>query len=215
VGSVLRAGLPAFWVTSLAKILVGEQPCQFETWMKAHYEIEKRPRSDAGSLAKWKADHTEQLQAEIVRLKAAGWRCTIEKYFRVTGQTAILAGKPDVIVQAPNKRPKIVDVKSGRERDSDTMQVLIYMVTIPMAWQAPTMIFDGEVVYPTYRIHVEPAEAEAIRPKLFALVKQLAGTTRPDPTPSEVNCRFCDVNETDCPQRYVATETVDILTSEF
>ncbi len=213
-----KPGLPDFYATGLAKALVGDQPCLFEPWMKGHYTFDKASRSS--NLAQWKLDHTAQLHAEVERLKGDGWKTTVEKYFRLTGQTAIIVGKPDVIAQAENKRPKIVDVKSGKPRDSDVAQVLIYMVVIPMVWKAPHMIFEGEVVYSggglTHRVKIDAREADAMRARLFPLVRRLAvNEVAPDPAPGESNCRFCDVTKADCPTRFEQTDEVPFLTSEF
>src|ERR1700680_2269404 len=108
----LRRGLPSFWVTGLAKLLVGDQPCHLSIWAKGHLKLESGPRSSSFSV--WKTSHTTMLTAILADLKAEGWKTTVERYLRVTGQTAILAGKPDVIAQGKEGcRPKIVDAKSG------------------------------------------------------------------------------------------------------
>lgn len=192
-----------------------EEPCHFQAWVKGHYTIDKVARDDA-NLATWQVEHTAMLQAEIARLQADGWKCSIERYLRVTGQTAILGGKPDVVAQKTDRRSVVIDCKSGQERDSDVAQVLIYMVALPLAWNSPTMIFDGEVVYRTHRVPVPAKQVEPFRPRLFALLKQLArADVRPEPVPSAANCRFCDVTKADCHARTDATEQVDVMTSEF
>lgn len=209
-----KNGLPNFWSTGLAKILVGDQPCQFETWAKAHLDYEKKPMTS--SLAEWKANHTTMLDVVLKQAKDEGWKCTVEKYFRLTGQTAILAGKTDLIKQADGKRPTIVDIKSGTPRESDVAQVEIYMVAIPLAWGAPGMIFDGEVVYASHTVKITPADAETLKPKLFALLRRLAGDVRPDPVPSEHSCRFCEIPMDVCSVRWMAeTNQPEAITTLF
>jgi hypothetical protein len=138
----------------------------------------------------------------------------VEGFFRVTGQHAILSGKADLIAQKDGERPLILDVKSGQPRDSDVAQVIIEMCLIPLAWKAPTMVFGGMVVYPTYSVQVKPWEAEALKSRLFALLKQLGTMTQPDPSPGEHVCRFCDVPDDLCHARWTdPMETV--LTEEF
>jgi hypothetical protein len=209
-----RTGLPDFWATGIAKILAGSQPCSLELWMKGHYRIEKRPREDEGSLAVWKTNHTAQLSAATDRFRVEGWKVDVERYFKVTGTTATLSGKVDLITQKPDSRPVIRDVKSGKPADSDVTQVMIYMVAIPLAWRSPDMVFDGEVMYPDRTVFVKPSEAQAIRPKLFELMRRLGSTDRPEANPSESACRFCELVDEDCGKRFVAAP-VPVLTSEF
>ncbi len=209
-----RPGLPTFWSTGIARALVGENACMLQPWLLSHFQIDKRPRPDSGALAKWKSDHTQQLQAERDRLQAEGWKLRVEQFFRLTGQSAILSGKPDLIAQQDGKRPKILDIKSGQPRDSDVSQVAIYCIAMPLAWSSPSMIFEGEVVYPTHRILVTAADVENIRPSIFALLRKLASDQRPSASPSESACRFCDVDVLDCPERWQDT-TPPVLVSEF
>lgn len=214
MASAPRKGLPTFWATTLAKALSGEQPCPLVTWLSGHYDLEKRVRDDQGNLATWKANHSAQLEALVQELRAAGWGIEKEKYGRVKGQAAILSWKTDVLTRAADRRPTIWDVKSGRPRDSDVTQVLIEMVMIPIAWEAPTMQFNGVVVYPTHRVELKPSDAQALKPRLFAKMKELASPTRPVAAPSRDACRYCDVTEEDCPERF-RLDTPDAETMEF
>ncbi len=215
MASTRREGLPSFWTTHLAKVLTGDQPCLREPWMKGHMLLDKRPRSDEGSLALWKANHTEQLRGLVDRFKADGWKCDVERFFKVTGSTAIISGKADLIIQKADHRPTILDAKGGTPADSDAMQVLIEMVLIPIAWNVHTMQFAGQVHYKTHVVDLTPKDAEAIKPKLFAMLRWLGTTSKPDARPSRSACRFCDVNEQDCPDRFDSTEERAAETDAF
>lgn len=196
-----RAGLPYFWSTGIAKALVGEKPCLLEPWVKGHFQLEKAPRSAA--MVKWNLDHTAMLTAEVDRLRAEGWRVSVEKFFRLTGKVAILGGKPDVICQGlDGKRPKIVDTKSGSPKDSDIAQVIIYCIAIPLAWDAPGLTFEGEVVYADHRVLIKAHEVGPMRERLFALLKKLGTMAQPAPSPSEAACRFCEVPDSLCGSRW-------------
>ncbi len=193
--------LPTFWTTAIAKSLSGDQPCLLSTWISGRNR-EKRPRDNAADLALWKTKHTEQLTAVVDRLKAEGWKCSVEKFFRVTGQTAIISGKADCIAQQPEKRPLIVDVKSGEPRDSDVIQVAIEMCMIPLAWESPGMLFDGTVIYKTHPVAVTPKHADELRPRITGLLKKLGTIPRPEASPSRDACRFCEVTDKDCSDRF-------------
>ena len=68
--------------------------------------------------------------------------------FRLTGQTAVLAGKPDLIA-LNSATGRILDVKTGKPSPSHIAQVLIYMYAVPKGLpQYRGVCFDGAVVYP-------------------------------------------------------------------
>jgi len=210
-----RKGLPEFWVTSLAKALSGDQPCVLSTWMQGYFKLAKGA-ADQASMSVWRANHSAQLADAVEKFRADGWKCSVERYFRVQGQTAIITGKSDLIIQQTDKRPRICDVKSGSPRDSDLIQVLVEMIAIPMSWESPHMQFDGEVIYADHSVLLKPDDALALRPRLFELLKKLGSIPRPDASPSESACRFCPVQVADCPDRMGQTpETAVVHTSLF
>lgn len=192
--------LPSFWVTKIAKALSGDQPCQLSTWLSGR-PYEKRPDENAANLATWKTNHTVQLNDAVARYKDQGWKCDVERFFKVTGSTAIISGKVDLVAQQPEKRPLIIDVKSGQPRDTDIIQVAIEMILIPLAWNV-TMTFDGLVIYSTHEVPVTPTHAADLKPKLFSLLKHLGLARRPDAAPSESACKFCPVGASDCSERF-------------
>ena len=209
-----QSGLPEFWISWIAKALVGDQPCLYESWLKGHGSPDKVARST--DFAAWKATHTAMMFAERDRLKAEGWKVRVESYVKLTGRTAILAGKADLIAQKPGCRPLIIDCKGGTPRDSDEAQVSIYQTIVPIVWDSPAMQFEGRVVYqpPIPTVVIPPDKAHAIREALFSLLRRLGQTTPPEPAPSEGSCRFCDVASTSCPSRFQGSEPT-VLTMEF
>ena len=206
--TVKREGLPAFWTTTVAKMLSGEQPCELVAWLSGHYKLAKRPRLDDSALAIWKTKHTELLNETVYQMKTEGWRCSVESYFKVTGQTAILSGKSDLICQHLERRALIIDAKSGSPKGADALQVMIEMIMVPLSWGQPNLIFGGRVVYPTHKVDIEPKDAAEMRPKVFAALKQLGAVVRPDASPSESACKFCDVSDADCSERFKADAAV-------
>src|SRR5262245_20687544 len=95
--TVPRGDKPYCWVTWVTGLLAGEAFCEYAAWFKSHFKYEKRP-SDF-SLAAWQVEHAALVKATADRMKADGWIVTIEHQngFRLTGKSAVLAGKPDVI----------------------------------------------------------------------------------------------------------------------
>lgn len=207
--------LPEFWATSVAKVMVGEQPCFLSVWAKPHLGFAKPMESPEkqAQMAAWKVRHAELLDREAAKARAEGWRVSKEQFFRVKGQVAQIAGKVDLILQAPERRPTIVDAKGGEPRDSDVIQVLIYMVMLPIAWGAPSMVFNGEVRYATQTVPVTPQQAAAFKPKLGEMMRRLGNPERPVAAPSRDACRFCTVPAEVCAERYV--DVPDAETTEF
>ena len=201
-----RSGLPSFWSTHIAKVLVGDQPCLLQPWLQGRFEF---PKETNPSMANWKANHSRLLQDQVRKFKEQGWKCDVERFFRVTGQRAVLSGKADLILRKQDSRPVIVDAKSGKPRDTDTAQVLIEMICIPLAWKAPEMVFDGLVVYDDgTQLAIHAREADEMAPKLFALLRQLGTMERPSPTPGRDACRYCDVPDSECGVRFKSEDSV-------
>jgi CRISPR/Cas system-associated exonuclease Cas4 (RecB family) len=211
-----RAGLPEFWVTKLSGLLIGDQACRFASWIQGHYQIEKRIR-DGSNLVEWKATHGKMVRDRAEELKADGWTVRLESqnFFKLKGNVAIVSGKPDIIARKGDVT-LVSDCKGGAILDKNTAQVVIYQVIVPMAWGRPDLHMEGEVVYPSAKIPVPWATADKLRGKLIEIIKELATSTKPDATPSEMECRFCDVRKEDCPNRFGEGEApFAIETSEF
>ena len=69
--------------------------------------------------------------------------------FLLRGQTAILAGQPDLIVERSTDA-LIIDFQAGHKQPSHYLQIMIYMYALPKALpQYQHAKLAGEVVYPT------------------------------------------------------------------
>lgn len=211
-----RAGLPEFWVTKLSSLLIGDQACRFQSWIQGHYQIEKRIR-DGANLVEWKATHGKMVRTRVDQLKADGWRVRVEgqNFFKMKGNVAIVSGKPDIVADKGSEW-RVEDCKSGAILDKNTAQVVIYQNILPLAWGRPDLQIQGNVVYQSAVIPVPAEIALKLRGKLFDLIKELATSTKPDATPSEMECRYCDVTKEDCPERFgEGSAPFAIETSEF
>ena len=224
MATTARNGLPTVWVSHIKGLLVGEQSCLFRAWIQAHFRIETRPQTF--DFTAWRVDHTALLDMTVETLKAEGWTVTVEgqNFFRLMGRHAILSGKPDLIARK-GLRVKVVDVKTGRCRDADSTQVAIYMIALSLAWNRVGIHIDGEVVYKrdgvlehaVYQDHVVSVPLESVRPlapRLFSLLRQIGNQDRPAATPSQQECRYCDVSKVDCPDR-IDEASPDVNTTEF
>lgn len=211
-----RTGKPYIWATWLAGILGGKR-CVWAAWFKSHFQYQKYEEM-ASDLVRWNAEHTVLMQARRRELEREGYVVTEESQnaFKVEGTVAVLAGKPDLIARKPGMA-LIVDGKTGRARDSDIHQALIYLYAVPK--QFPMLMsadLEGEVQYKRgdQRITVTAADlSPEYMGRLIDAIKVIGGPDAPAREPSRDECRFCNIGAWDCPQR--VGETVAVHEAAF
>lgn len=205
-----RPGSAYIYATWVAKLLGGLQ-CTYSAWFRAHYKHQKYEES-AADLVKWNRDHIKLMQARQQQLEADGWTCFVEddNSFKLEGATAVLAGKPD-LVAVKGDQVLLVDGKTGRERESDPWQVLIYLWALPKV--RPDLAakqIEGEVYYRSGAATVTPAELEERLPRILELVKVIGADTPPAKRPSRMECRLCTIGAWDCPERVGEAKTTAV-----
>jgi len=198
-----RKGKPYIWASWLAKALAGDMQCQYALWFPSRFKFDKVERDF--DMAAWSADHDVLVQQRAYELKASKYVVSIENdnYFQLKGQTAIIAGKMDLVARQTG-HAIVLDGKSGDVQKRDWWQVLIYMAVLPLAWKTGSMRISGEVFYKTgQRITIEPEElTQERRAQIFAKAKEIGSMTAPPPkSPSPNECRRCDISTNDCPER--------------
>jgi hypothetical protein len=193
---------PYVWVTWITGLLSGDSHCQWATWFRAHHTYDKRP-SDFDS-AKWKAQHAEMVRERVSSLRASGYNVYVEgqNKFTLRGQAATLGGTPDIVALTPNEA-LVVDCKTGQQRDSDYFQVLTYMLVLPFTHpQARDRVFTGELQYRSASIRIEPSKlSDAEKVLIRSMITRVGGDTPAPKVPSIGECRFCDIDLADCPDR--------------
>ncbi len=210
------SGLPEFWVTSVAKALSGDQPCLLSVWLPGRTYIKRTPR-DPAQQALWNTQHSEQLMATQDRLSATGASTIMkEHYFKMAGRTAKLAGKIDLIglfvSDDPSERTiwRVVDCKGATPSDAHVVQVMIYMAVLPRILpESKHATIDGRVVYPTHTVEISQDQAAVFAPQLWALMNRLGDSEKPAASPSRDACRFCDIPESLCTERYVEPPEIE------
>lgn len=206
-----RSGKPYIFVTWLAKLLGGQQ-CVWSAWFKAHFNYQKYEEF-AADLVKWNRDHTKLMAARQRALEADGWTCTSEdaNSFKLEGASAVVAGKPD-LVAVKGDRVLVVDGKTGRERDSDIWQVLLYLYAVPKARPDLPTDLEGEVFYKSGEtVALTPGDLDADRmEQIVSLIRAIGSDTPPPKKPTRPECRVCNIGPTDCPQRVQDERTVAV-----
>jgi CRISPR/Cas system-associated exonuclease Cas4 (RecB family) len=218
-GHPVKRAKPYIYVTWLAKLLGGDA-CVWSAWFKAHYQ-HKKFETNAEQLQEWNRDHTALMATVRRRLEENGWRVFVEDQneFKLRGQVADVAGKADIIATMPG-HVLVADGKTGKPRDSDWWQVVIYLFAVGLA--RPDLLetngqrneIEGEVVYYGKSINVPLAEvSEERREAIVRLIKVVGGPTPPARMPSRRECERCTIGYADCPERWredqqAATATV-------
>jgi len=198
-----------------------------ELWFKAHHENYDKAPSDFDTV-KWNIEHTRQLRRLQLERRKLGERVFLqgENAIRLTLPSGVvLAGKPDLItlpsgavvadkpdlITPPDGppaalrlwRPTIYDVKTGRARCSDRIQVMLYMHLVPQVLPAYAGTRPaGSVVYNGSKVGIPP---EAVDQKFIEAFEYfldvIAGSEPAWKVPSCHECRFCDIARTECPER--------------
>ena len=213
----LRDGAPYIWTTWLAKIMAGENTCEWAAWFKARHDPNSWRKTARTSFDSWHLQHTAMLAREHRRWQERDFSVLLEdqNHFNLRGKTATLAGKPDIIA-LNGSSGVIVDVKTGQPSPAHNAQVMLYMYAVPRAMpQHQHMIFDGAVVYEDHEVNIPAvAIADVFIDEVSSLIRRLAADTPPRRAPSVRECRFCDITLEDCPDRvdYGVTAAV---TSDF
>ena len=221
--AVRRSGKPYIWVTWLSKLLVGEQSCEWSPWFRSHHEGRSWDRAvrpaDQGmpTLAEWQMKHTAGIVDTRESLEQQGFAVFTENQnaFRLTGETAVLAGKPDLIALKEGTNGQVLDVKTGKPSPSHVAQVLVYMYAVPKGLpQYRGVCFDGAVVYPDDVVEIPAAAVdERFVANLAALIRRVGADAPARRVPSASECGMCDIPAADCMERAVGelADTADTV----
>ncbi len=201
----LRKRSPYIWVTSLSKLLAGENSCEWSSWFRAQRESNSWARvpSTFDSVA-WQMDHAELLRKVSKRWGDQGHRVFLEyqNSLQLSGKVATLGGRPDLVALKDGLNT-VIDVKTGQPKESDKIQVMLYMWAVPLAFpQYRSLVFDGIVVYRDHEIGIPAAAVDDhFISRVVALIRRLASPTPAARVPSYWECRFCSITLVDCPER--------------
>ena len=194
------------WVTWLTKLIAGEQQCEFQSWLKSHYKYTKAGGSGNFSLTKWTIDHNKLVHKVRDELEADGYKVTIEDQnsfrLRLPGDITV-SGKADIIALHEKKVPFVDDCKTGRQKNSDQVQVMLYMIFLPKCIERyENTIFEGRVIYKDGEvpIHWEDVD-DGLKEVVWDLIKRIGGDEPPRKVPSTNECKWCDISKGDCPER--------------
>lgn len=196
------------WATWLSRLMAGDVSCEWGTWFKSHFKDYAKAPGDF-DLAAWTVKHTRLLRELRLERQAAGERVLIEGqtqfYHERPATGLVLSGKPDLL-SVSGGTVVVYDAKTGQQRSSDAVQVMIYMFCIPRSnpdYQSRT--FKGMVVYGDQRVEIPPAAInEEFERNMNYFLDILDAEDQPMKVPSPSECRFCDIASTECVERLEA-----------
>ena len=215
----LRANGPYIWVTWLPKLLSGQTSCEWASWFKAQHYSDSWTRMPSDfDLTRWLTAHTALLNESRVTSERKGYSALTEgqNHFTLRGDSAVLAGKPDLVARKGDG-VKIIDAKTGRPSPADALQVMIYMYALPRALERYRGLkLTGQVVYSDHVVNI-PAEAvdEAFVRNMGQLITRLASEMPARRVPSPGECRFCEITPADCPERAEESPPEEGTTDDF
>lgn len=187
--------------------MAGDDHCGWAPWFKAHFKFEKVER-EGGDLAKWKAEHGAMVDARAAALRAQGYTVYLEhqnKFTVVGSNGAELVGTPDVVAVRRDEA-LVVDCKSGKRRDKDFWQVVLYMLMLPRTHEGLRGVAElrGQIEYRDALVAISPAQATSAQARVKDILRLVGGPEAPARVPSAHECRFCDIRKADCPERIEA-----------
>ncbi len=200
---------PYIWVTWLTPLLAGSSFCQWAAWFQSNYTFEK-PQPD---LSDWTVKHGRLLNKRVQKLEDEGYKVYIEdeNKFTLTGQDGFtkVAGKADIVAIKGNQII-VEDCKTGQKRNSDVMQVLVYMLLL----SAPGGVshckgkkLDGRLIYGEEIIDI-PSETldQVFKDSFRETVHLVSASIAPRKVPSFKECQYCKISSQYCPERILFQE---------
>lgn len=194
------------WTTWITGLLAGTDACMWKAWYKSHFRYAKLEENSHGfDIAEWTRQHDAMTAARVKQLKDDGRWTSIreedENAFKLSGRNADLSGKPDIVALSRHiQHALVIDEKSGKKKESDVWQVLLYMFALPLVWASGWRV-EGEIEYRDGKRAVDPDRIVSARPRIVEVIKVVGDPEEPLRTPSPSECRFCDIQA--CPDRIV------------
>jgi hypothetical protein len=165
-------------------------------------------------LAVWTIEHT-QLLDKLVKERAGlqeGTYVENQNSFRVKRPSGlVIAGKPDLVTINSSGQCKVYDAKTGNPRQSDIVQVMLYMMCLP--YSSPLYKgkrLSGCVVYKNGTRSQIPEKAidEAFTEQVTYFLNILESDKPPERIPAPMECQFCEIGLPDCENRQETDDKV-------
>jgi hypothetical protein len=196
---------PFIWISWLAKFIAGEIQCDYQCWFKSHFQYEKLPNDF--NLIKWTTDHNQLVRKTRKKLESDGYKVLIEDQNSIKAKfvddeavlQATISAKPDIVAFREDENLTI-DCKTGKTKNSDQIQVLLYMKYLPTLYPNKKY-WDGRVVYPSRSVAVPSAMMDGSFNRLVEDSVREILSPEAHKAPSLAECRRCDICSEYCKDR--------------
>lgn len=188
------------WVTWLAKVLAEEKKCIYSIQQISNYQFPKQPNNYDSS------EHDEKVIQRAIILEKQGFTVYVEyqNSFKVNGKTydVCVSGRPD-IVAVKDDWVIVEDIKTGKRRNSHKMQVLLYMLLLPLASETKDIcqkqIPHGRLIYPDGIVDIPAWQVDdKFRKRLKEAIATITSSKSLKPKPSPWECRYCQIPHEYC-----------------
>ena len=205
--------MPRTNVTKVARLMSGDDRCMYLAWFRSWHEGYRKARTGRAGRGNRDMKHTTMLHETVALLKKVGYEVTLggQNWFetRSSRTGSIIIGKPDIISVSPSGGVTAVDIKTGQPRESDEVQVKLYMLLLPLSshtrWHGVRM--DGQVLYansPARNLRSEDITPE-FRHSLSMVMRQVVAPQPARRVPSVRECGRCILSSGICPDRVEPT----------
>lgn len=184
--------------------MTDEIQCPWSMWFRTHYKYEKLSR-DFDS-AKWSASHRALLNDRISNLRVQGFTVFAEgeNWFEITGKShsVKVSGKPDILA-IRDEQVWVEDCKTGKKKNSDLYQILLYVLLLPLSHQRCWgRKLEGRLVYPDGVMEVSGEQvSEEFKAQFREMVALLSQSIPPRKVACFQECRYCDISAQYCQER--------------
>jgi len=189
---------PYIYVKWLADIMSGAVTCHWQSWFQSHNQLTEKQPSDF-DLTGWIIDHTKMLTELKEKLIEEGYNPLIEQHIKhkIPNMNAEISGKSDCIIEKEDK-VIVYDCKTGKERTSDQVQVMLYMYILSKGKYSGKEI-KGLVMYKDKEIEI-PNLPENFEEN-FNFFVNILSLPKPPTKNSGADCKFCKITKEDCLER--------------
>jgi hypothetical protein len=182
--------------------MAGTQRCAWASWFRAHFQNYDEVPSDF-DFTEWRIEHTRMLEALSAERINAGEQVSVEEQNEIRLQTsngAFVVGRPDLVATSQSGIV-IYDVKTGRKRQSDKHQVLLYMYLLPLMPRYSGSRPSGFVVYKDERVPLPASLLDQQWLERFGYFLNAVTGEAPARRERGEDCRFCEITRSDCCDR--------------
>lgn len=158
----------------------------------------------------WTKEHDALVQWRAGKLRDDGLRPRIEQSFTINGRTATIKGKADIVYEDKGVT-WIEECKTGKHRDSDLVQALVYVWLAEIGGQRES---QARVIYKDGSVDVDRSRLPEIRAAALRLVSLTTSEQPPARVPSQQECRSCNISPFYCDERVGSLNEI-FVTDEF